>query len=238
MYSSQPGAELKLTFGLDSKLEAFRIFIDKVHPKVNPGGGGLSVVIAEIAITSSFQYGLLVLTPVVGAGLLLFSFGCTHLTLSILGHNEADTEADGDENVLEGGGDGNGDGRQSYTWAQRCRRRICYVCCCGCCCRHAREAGHRFYGNAMRSSATRAISEEGEHDEDCKTALMTMAYSALDMISRWWLLLIVIGMAITAINSTLVGRGWSYSLATCKRSASFGAFQGLSRALSSVWYTE
>ena len=80
----ETGAQLKLTYGQDSKIDAYRLFIDSFHQDVE---GGLAVLFSEVAFQSSFGYGMLVVVPVVSAFLLLMSFGCSHLSLSLLGYD-------------------------------------------------------------------------------------------------------------------------------------------------------
>ena len=170
------GVQLKLTYGQDSKLEAYRIFLDSIHSDV---AGGLAVAFSEVAFQASFGHGMLVVIPIVSAFLLLLSFGCSHLSLSLLGH---------DKKRLE-----------------------------------------------KASSSTVARLSDLQPMHHVMQIMDTVVSSATSLFARWWLLLIVFSMVIALINAQIMGRGWGISLLTCRRDASWKTYQGLARAMSTLF---
>ncbi len=172
------GVQLKLTYGQDSKLEAYRIFLDSIHPDVS---GGLAVAFSEVAFQASFGHGMLVTIPVVSAFLLLMSFGCSHLSLSLLGY---------DAKSLKG---------------------------------------------VRLGADTQPQSSSLQYMRHALQIITTVASSAKSLVARWWLLLIIFSTIIAVINAHIMGRGWGISMLTCKRDVSWRAYQGATRALSTIF---
>ena len=228
------GVELKLTFGADTKIECMRVFL---LPQLNhylENGNGIVVIISEIAVTSQHQFGTLVLIPLVAATLLLMSFGFTHLTLSLLGHNlnesEALTKTASTINMINnkqgvhkrGSSSSHGSGdmtgisvrrrSSSNGTKKRTRRRSSYTA--------------RFTDNIVQFSDTNTFCVQ------TKEICATVRSAFMKLVTRWWLLLVLFSIPIAILNSFFVGRGWSYSM-DCTRAESWTLFRGLARFLSS-----
>ena len=206
------GVELKLTFGQDTKIECMRVFLLPRMHNYMENGNGVVVLLSEIAISSSHQYGMLVLIPVVAATLLLVSFGFTHLTLSLLGHNLNDGEA-----LIK---------TASVMSIKQNKER------------HRRTSSS---SRQRRSSFTERFQNNLVEFTETSTCWMAFQASCLalkraffKLVCRWWLLLVLFSILVSAVNTVIVGRGWSYSL-QCARSDDWTMFRGMARFLSSIF---
>ena len=253
------GVELKVSFGADSKIESMRLYLlPWIHPSMGKGNG-IVMLLNEIAITSSYQYGTLVLIPIVAAMLLLLSFGVTHLTLSLLGHNLNESEAilktakhlkkhkEVHQNSTSNTSNTSSTSSTSST-KNRGKRRSHSITSLG-------SAGVIDGGERKTSASNTAppntlsrrvsfsknlqlsLAEMSENNTCCKVFLEgcnALWKAFLKLVTRWWLILVLFCIPIAILNSFLIGRGWSYSL-KCSRADGWTFYRGGARFLSSIF---